>query len=189
MPWTRTLGTASANDFTGGAGGSVAIPAGASSAQLTIPIANDIADDENTETFTITLSTPTNATLADATGAGAILDNDPLPELSLGDASLVEGAAGTTVCAVTLTLSAASNRVVQYTATTGGTATVGTVAAPGVDLVASAGPFLVPTGNSMRLHGGTCVGDTAVERDGRVHARHGHQRHDRRRHRDVHHPQ
>ena len=60
--------------------------------------------DEQDETFTLTLSSPTNATLADAIATGTIIDDDeppppPVitddepPTLSVSDASATEGAA------------------------------------------------------------------------------------------------
>ena len=49
---------------------------------------------EAPESFGVTLSAPTNATLADATGTGTIADNDPLPTLSLAGCTVDEGNAG-----------------------------------------------------------------------------------------------
>ncbi len=61
----------------------------------------DILTDTNTETdetFTVTLSNPTGATIADATALGTIIDDDaptPLsPGLSISDASATEAASG-----------------------------------------------------------------------------------------------
>ena len=63
--------------------------------------------DEPDETFTVTLSSPSNATLAtDPTAAGTITDDDDPPTLSVADASATEGSAVT----FTVTLSPASGR-------------------------------------------------------------------------------
>ena len=66
---------------------------------ITVPTDND-TDVEADESFTVTLSNPTNARLDDATGLGRITDNDTtdtmLPTLSIADAAEVtEGDAAT----------------------------------------------------------------------------------------------
>ena len=51
---------------------------------------DDIA--EETETFTVQLSAPSGATLADGgTGTGTITDNDEAPTITIGDARVTEG--------------------------------------------------------------------------------------------------
>ena len=76
--------------------------------------------DEEDETFTLKLSSPTNGTLGDATATGTIIDDDEsLPTISVSDASATEGDA----VEFTVSLSAASGEqvTVQY-ATSDGTA-------------------------------------------------------------------
>jgi hypothetical protein len=87
-----------------------------------VPVLGD-ALDEDDETYTVTLSSPTNATISDASGAGVITDDDPTPTLSINDVTVTEGDAGTVDASFTVTLSAASGRTVtvQY-ATANGTA-------------------------------------------------------------------
>ena len=83
--------------------------------------------DEANETFTLTLSSPTNATLGTATATGTINDNDETPAtpaLSVADASATEGAA--VVFTVSLSAPASSDQVTVAYATSGGTATSGT---------------------------------------------------------------
>ena len=61
-------------------------PASGQALTQVVPVAtaNDADDEEDEETFTITLSVPDNATLGTKkTGTGKILDNDPLPSLSI----------------------------------------------------------------------------------------------------------
>ena len=61
-------------------------PASGQTPTQVVPVAtaNDANDEEDEETFTITLSGPDNATLGTKkTGTGKILDNDPLPSLSI----------------------------------------------------------------------------------------------------------
>src|SRR5207244_12074154 len=60
---------------------------------------------EAAEFFAVVLSNPVNVTLEDNSGTGTIIDDDPLPALSISDALVVEGNSGTTNMqfAVTLT--------------------------------------------------------------------------------------
>jgi hypothetical protein len=57
------------------ASGSTTIAAGDTTATVVVAITND-ATDESNETYTVTLSNPVYATLADAIGLGTIVDND-----------------------------------------------------------------------------------------------------------------
>ena len=71
--------------------------------------------DELNETFSVKLKpSPLNATLADDTGAGTIIDDDG-PNISIGDATISEGAAGGTTTAVfQVVLSQASPQEVSF---------------------------------------------------------------------------
>ena len=64
--------------------------------------------DEIDETFTVTLSDPTNATIADGIGLGTILDDDAPPALSVNDVTVTEGDAGTVDAVFTVTLAPVS---------------------------------------------------------------------------------
>jgi Tol biopolymer transport system component len=77
--------------------------------------------DEADETFNITLSNPVGATLGDGVGTCLIVDNDPLPIISINDASVAEGDTGTRNAVFQLSLSAPSGRPVtlQYSASDG----------------------------------------------------------------------
>src|SRR6185369_1776849 len=80
---------------------------------------------EVNETFFVNLSGAVNATIADSQGMGTIIDNDPVPSLSIGDVQIAEGNSGTTTAISTVTLSTASGQTVTVNWTTGdGTATV-----------------------------------------------------------------
>ena len=79
VPYTLS-GTATAGtDYTEPDPRSVTITAGMTQASITIPVAGDEVDEEN-ETITVTLGTPTNATVSTADGAGTasgtITDDD-----------------------------------------------------------------------------------------------------------------
>jgi hypothetical protein len=76
---------------------------------------------EPDETFLVNLSGAVNAVIADGTGVGTIINDDILPELSIGDASEFEGDGGTTalVFAVSLSSPSASAVTVKYATANG----------------------------------------------------------------------
>ena len=86
---------ASGSDFTP-TSGTLTFPAGTLTQTFAVPVAADTSS-EASESFTVTLSLPVNATIADGTATGTITDDDPLPVLSIGDASGAEGNSGTTI--------------------------------------------------------------------------------------------
>jgi lysophospholipase L1-like esterase len=74
---------ANAADFVGGVlpSGTLNFAAGDTSKTITVQVSND-ATVEPDETFTLTLSAPSGATLGTATGAGTIVNDDSAPALS-----------------------------------------------------------------------------------------------------------
>ncbi len=67
---------------------------------------------EGNETFFLTLTNAVNGVLRNARGLGTIVDDDPVPCLSLGDVTVVEGDSGTRQALVSLRLSAPSSHPV-----------------------------------------------------------------------------
>jgi len=64
VSYNTANGTAIAgSDYTAVVGGSVTIPAGSTTNTFTVTTTDDTLDENNGETFTVTLSSPTNATL------------------------------------------------------------------------------------------------------------------------------
>ena len=124
-------------DYTGTSGTLTFTPT-ENSKTISVPTVEDTTDEE-TETFTVTLSNPSGATIQDGTATGAITDDDEPPTLSIADAEVEEGEQAE----FTVTLSAASARTVTVdyataddTATGGAdyTSTFGTLEfAPGED--------------------------------------------------------
>src|SRR5207249_7150698 len=96
---------------------------GVTNQNINISVVND-ALDEDDGTIRITLN-PTNATLgAIATYTYTILDDDPLPSLSINNASVTEGDNGNAHANFTVSLTAPSGRTVSVDyATADGTAT------------------------------------------------------------------
>jgi hypothetical protein len=136
VPVTTAGGTATPGvDFLGGSGVLTFAP-GVTTQPVTVPVLADPATD-GSETFTVNLGTPTNATLDQATGTGTILDTAGpplLPALSINSVSVTEPTSGTTNAVFTVTLSAPSAQTVTVpVATAGGTAT------PGVDFMGGSG--------------------------------------------------
>ena len=124
VAWTASVGsgdtaTLSASapggaDFTT-TSGTVSFTANQTTKTFDVPTTNDTVDEPN-ETFTVTLSSPSNATLSTtaATAAGTITDNDDTPEVTLvlDPASISENAG---VSTVTATLDRASSEETTVT--------------------------------------------------------------------------
>src|SRR5207247_283772 len=116
---------------------------------------------EPDETFVVNLSSPTNATITDAQGAGTIVNDDVvLPALTINNASVTEGNSGTTTATFTVTLTPTSTQTVTVAYTTAN----GT-AANGSDFV-EINRTLSPTRPLSRSPITVTVnGDTTVEPD------------------------
>ncbi len=87
------------------------IPAGATSTTVDVAVNGDVVD-EIDETFQVQLSAPENASIADASGLGTIVDDDPPPSVSVNDASIAEGTGTSRTLVFTVTLSRASGKLV-----------------------------------------------------------------------------
>jgi Ca2+-binding RTX toxin-like protein len=114
----------SSSDYMGTVGTVIFNP-GEISQSITV-VVNDDAVTENSETFFVTLSSETNAVISGTGGQGTILDNDPLPTVSINDVSVVEPDSGTTNAAFTVSLSNPSQSTITVDFTTvDGTAVAG----------------------------------------------------------------
>ncbi|HYO99382.1 MAG TPA: Calx-beta domain-containing protein [Pyrinomonadaceae bacterium] len=101
----------------------VTIPAGQTSAPVTVQVNGDGIYEPN-EQFFVNLSNPSNATILDGQGTGTITNDDPLPAVTIDDVQRNEGNAGVTFFTFTLSLSRQSYQTVTLTASTAdGTAT------------------------------------------------------------------
>ena len=115
---TTADGTATAPDDYANRSAAVTLAAGQTEATFAVATAGDTVDEPD-ETFTVTLSAASGATIAVATGTGTILDDD-LPTLSIDDVEVVEG----NPAGFRISLSRAQSADVTVTATTvDGTAT------------------------------------------------------------------
>ncbi len=114
-------------DYTA-ASGQLSFAANATSRTITVPIIGDTIDEPN-ETFTVTLSTPVNATIANGQATGTIVDNDATPSIRISDVTVTEGDAGTLDATLNVTLSNPSSTPITVTYRSGTTGT----ATPSVD--------------------------------------------------------
>ena len=159
VDWATADGTARAGtDYTAG-NGSLTFNAGDSSKTVTVTVAGDDVDEPD-ETFTVTLSNASGATIGDGTATGTIRDDDdePTVTLVLNENSITEAAGVSTVTATldrpsseatTVTISVApvspavagdyrlsTNRVLTIAA--GATTSTGTVTVTSVNNTADA---------------------------------------------------
>jgi hypothetical protein len=153
-------GTATAGvDFIA-ATGTVVIPPLTTSYSVPVGILSDLQD-ENDETYIVTLTSATNATLGDTQAVGTIVDDDPQPELVVTDCGVLEGDAGTTACRFGVGLSAASSFpvTVSYSTLAGS-------AVPGQDFTAASGSLsFAPGAFAPQPIDVSVMGDASVEVD------------------------
>lgn len=121
---TQNNAASSGNDYVA-TSGVLTIPAGATSGTITI---FGLADTRNevAEGFYVNLTNAANSVLGDAQAVGTIIDDDPEPDISVSDVTVVEGNAGTRTVSFAVSISSASGRTVTVDyATQNGTATAG----------------------------------------------------------------
>ena len=151
-------GTATAgSDYVANSLSGQLIPAGNLSKNFSVTLNGDTTIEPN-ETFTVTLSNPSGATISDAQATGTI-SNDDVPSLSISDTAINEGNSGTKTMVFTVHLSQAATTGVNYNiATANGTATAGS------DYVAnSLNAQLIPAGSVSKLFSVTINGDATIE--------------------------
>ena len=93
MDWATSDATALAGSDYAGGSGSLTLTSGQTTATLTVTVTGDLTY-EPTEAFHVDLSNPGGATIADGLGVGTITNDDPLPSVSVSDASVFEGDSG-----------------------------------------------------------------------------------------------
>jgi large repetitive protein len=157
--WATAAGTAAAGVDYATASGSRTIAAGATSATIAITVNGDVLDEVN-ETFTVALSNPANATIADGSGVGTVTDDDAPPTLSVNDVSVTEGNAGTTTATFTVSLSATSGKTVTVA-----WSTADADAVQPVDYTAGSGTLTFVPGDTSATIGVSVNGDLIAELD------------------------
>ena len=121
------------------------IPAGASTYTFTALVNGD-ALNEPTETFFVNVTGVINAVVVDGQGVGTIVNDDPLPSLSINDVTVFEGNAGTVNAVFTATLSAASGQTVTVNYATAD----GTAVQP-ADYTSTSGTLTFPWGQGLKV--------------------------------------
>lgn len=118
VAYSTATDSAGSDDFQGSTGTITFKSSDGSSASgpftktIVISVTPDLLD-EDPERFFVRLSGPVNATISDGEAVGTIADNDPLPSLSVADASVLEGDTGTVDLTLTVLLTPASGRTVS----------------------------------------------------------------------------
>ena len=140
--------------------GTLTIPAGQTTQTITVPTTQDVFDEAN-ETFWVQLSTPSGAKVVDGTAEGLILDDDPVPSLSIDDATATEA----NPVLFTVRLDAASGRDVTATFATAKHNAGSDPADPGIDYVSAPGTLLIPAGSREATIQIATIDDTIAEHD------------------------
>ena len=133
---------------------------GDTSETITVVVNGDTTFEPN-ETFTVDLSAPTNATIADNQAIGTISNDDAQPTISfLADVAQLEGNAGPTNFVFTVNLSNPSSQTITVNYTTNpGTATEGT------DYTDATGPLTFVPGDVSETITVAVTGDLFFESD------------------------
>jgi len=154
-------GTATAGSDYTATSGILSFADGDSQKSFNIPITNDAVYEGN-ETFTVSLSGPTNGTSIGnpSTQTITIFDNEQPPTISISDASLLEGNSGTSNMMFTVTLTGATTvqASVPYQ-------TFSNSAQPGVDYQSVSGTLTFAVGETQKTISVPIVGDTIPEPD------------------------
>ncbi len=99
--YATAAGTAAAgSDFTA-TSGTLTFAPGTTQQLVTVSVTGDTTNEAN-ESFSVNLTNPSNATLADGQGTGTIQNDDAQPTLSISDVTQVEGDSGTTAYVFTV---------------------------------------------------------------------------------------
>jgi outer membrane autotransporter protein len=133
------------------------IPTGSSTYIFTVLVNGDTLN-EPSETFFVNVTNVVNAVVVDGQGVGTIVNDDPLPSLTINDVTVLEGNAGTVNAVFTINLSAASGQTVSVNyATADGTAT-----AP-ADYTSTSGTAIFPVGTTTQTVTVPVNGETVPE--------------------------
>jgi hypothetical protein len=84
------------------------LPVGSTTLPVVVPLVDDVVH-EGSESLALRLTAANGALLGQQVGTGTIADDDPQPRLSIGDATVVEGAHGSSTLELELSLTGATD--------------------------------------------------------------------------------
>ena len=159
-------GTAAAGSDYQAASGTLTFAPGVTSQRLSIPIYGDRLGENYSEWFSVNLNDPTNAFVADATGGGTILEDEPY--LSIDYYERAEGNTGVTPFIFTVTLSAPYDVPVTVDYATADLPEEWIwygypSATAGVDYTSISGTLTIPAGQTTGTIGVSVTGDRLSE--------------------------
>jgi RHS repeat-associated protein len=159
VDYTTADGTAKKGEDYGITSGTLTFAPGETAKTFSVPIIGDNLD-ELDESLVVNLSNASNATIIDDRGTVAIKDNDNPPEITIGDAVVLESNAETLEVEFTLSLSAPSAKeiAVDY-ATEEGTAK------EGIDYQGLSGTLIFAPGEISKTVTVSVIGDVLDELD------------------------
>ncbi|MDF5707991.1 MAG: Calx-beta domain-containing protein [Nostoc sp. S4] len=162
LNYNTSDGTANANDSDyNSANGTITFNPGETSKTLSIGVIGDNKF-ETDETFSVNLSSATNATIADSLGVASIINDDSQPTISISDVSVVEGNTGTTTNAnLTITLSNPSYQQVTVNYNTSD----GTAVISDSDYNSASGTITFNPGETSKTFSIGVIGDNQTESD------------------------
>jgi len=152
-------GTALAgSDYTSTSGTATFVP-GDTVETVAVPVLDDhVAEAE--QSFTLDLTNPVEATISRSQAFGTIVDTDADPALSVSDASVAEGDAGSSNGTVTVSLSAPSEQTVEVDYATGDAG-----ATAGIDYTSATGTLTFSPGDTEEQIDVAVLGDSDDEGD------------------------
>ncbi|MCB8948413.1 MAG: hypothetical protein H6653_10405 [Ardenticatenaceae bacterium] len=157
VDYATMAGTAVANNDYTTTNGQLTFNPGETTQTIIVPINGD-TNDESDETFTVSLSSASNADIIDGEATGTIVDDDGLSSLTISDQAVDEGDNGTTIASFTVTLSPAADSTITVDyATANGTASAGS------DYIANSGQLTFNPGQTSQTIEITVNGDNTDE--------------------------
>jgi hypothetical protein len=156
VDYATSDGSATAPEDYVATSGTLTFTPGQTVRQIVVPVVGDTVI-EISETFSLSLSNPVNATFSDPTALGTITDNNTVT-IAVGNATVTEGNFGTVNAVFNVTLSAMSTQTITVDyATADGSAT-----AP-ADYLATSGTLTFAPGQTVQQIVVPVVGDTVIE--------------------------
>ena len=151
--------TVADNDYTA-TSGTLTISSGSTSGTIVVPVIGDTKYEPN-ETFSVTFGTPTGAVMGTSQGTGQIINDDPMPTVSISGVTASEGNSGTTGFGFLVSLTNTSYQTISVPfGTADGTATLADN-----DYTATSGTLTISLGSTSGTIVMPVIGDTKYEPD------------------------